>query len=52
MIIVWKVARDARSGRFRSLEYARRFPSWTVVETMKRVKRRIGKIRRKRRNKK
>lgn len=50
MIIIWKVARDARSGRFRSLAYARRFPSWTVVETMTRVQRRTTKPRRKTRN--
>ena len=35
-IIIWKIARDAESGEFISLEEARRRPKTTVVETMKR----------------
>ncbi len=34
MITVTKVARDARTGRFTTLWYARRHPKTTVVETV------------------
>jgi hypothetical protein len=34
MIIVIKVARHAGSGRFVTMDYARRYPRLTVVETV------------------
>jgi len=37
MIILIKVARDARTGRFTTRAYARKHPSRPVVETVMRV---------------
>jgi hypothetical protein len=37
MIFLLKVARDARTGRFTTCEYARKHPRTTVVETVMRV---------------
>ncbi|HJQ38510.1 MAG TPA: hypothetical protein VKB93_15335 [Thermoanaerobaculia bacterium] len=41
-----KVARSSTSGRFVSITYARRYPRYTVIETMKYPSRRLRGVRR------